>query len=123
MRVKGGRDQVLVKSCPSISSFMAHRPLPATFPVGALMSLRSTPSTIRRRGVMVPWAMERARPRRSRILARACSRVMVGVRAGLDRSKVVPVLLWEGVRRRSWKDESLRALSSWTGTVVVVVTV
>ena len=49
----------------------------------------------------------RARPLRSRILARACSRVIVGVRAGLLLSKLVPLPTLlpapEGVRARSLK--------------------
>ena len=60
--------------------------LPRTFPLliaGALMSLLIPPSAICFRGVKVPCAKLLARPRRSRIIASASSRVTVGLRAGL----------------------------------------
>lgn len=70
-------------------------------------------------GTAVACAMLRARPRLSRILASACSRVMVGVRAGSVRSKLA-LLLPEGVRSFSLNEELCWEVSSRTGTVVVV---
>lgn len=60
--------------------------LPRTVPLliaGALISLRAPPSTICFLGVKVPCAKLLARPRRSRICARASSRDIVGLKAAL----------------------------------------
>jgi riboflavin transporter FmnP len=72
-------------------------------------------------GVAVPLVALLARPLLSWILARASSRVMVGVIAGSLVSKLA-LLLLDAVRIL-WLKVELEDLSSRTGTEVVVVTV
>lgn len=70
-------------------------------------------------GVAAPLVVLLARPLLSRILARASSRVMVGIIAGSLVSKLA-LLLLDAVRIPRVKDNELEDRSSRTGTVVVV---
>lgn len=63
-----------------------------TRPTGALTSLLSPKGSCCFLGVMAPAIALRARPLRSLICASACSRVIVGVRAGLFTSNDGPLV-------------------------------